>query len=274
MDRVAGRVALITGAARGQGRSHALRLAEEGADVIALDFAGEVDTTPYPLATAEDLAETARQVEALGRRIVTGSADVRDAAALRAAVDAAVEELGRAPDLLVANAGIFSAAPFSELTAETWQDMIDINLTGVFHTLQAALPHLPDGSSIVLTSSIMGLHGAYGASHYAATKHGVVGLMRSLAAELGGRGIRVNTVHPTSVPTAMVFNDAVFRMFRPDVEDPTQADFAVAAQATHLLPTPLVEARDISNAVLFLCSDEARFITGVALPIDAGYLAK
>jgi SDR family mycofactocin-dependent oxidoreductase len=273
VDRVAGKVALITGAARGQGRSHAVRLAEEGADIIALDFAGELASVDYPLPDAADLEETARLVEALGRKVVTAEADIREGAAMRAAVDDCVARLAP-PDILVANAGIFTVGLFADLSEETWSEMIATNLTGVFNTVKAVLPHLPDGAAIVLTSSLLGLVGANETSHYAATKHGVMGLMRTLAIELGPRGIRVNSINPGTVPTPMVVNERVFKMYCPDLEAPTEADFKVSSEQNNLLPTPWVEPRDISNAVLFLVSDEARFITGESLLVDAGFYAK
>jgi (+)-trans-carveol dehydrogenase len=270
VDRVAGKVALITGAARGQGRSHAVRLAEEGADVIALDFQGELESTTYPLAQPGDLEETARQVEALGRRVVIAEADVRDGAAMREAVDDAVARLA-APNVLVANAGIFTVAPFTELSEDAWHEALDTNLTGMFHTLKATLPHLPDGSAIVLISSLLGLVGANETSHYSATKHGVMGLMRTLAKELAPRGIRVNSINPGTVPTEMVVNEIVFKMYCPDIEQPTEEDFKRASEENNLLPTPWVEPRDVSNAILFLVSDEARYITGESLLVDAGF---
>jgi len=273
VDRVAGKVALITGAARGQGRSHAVRLAEEGADIIALDFVGELETVSYPLPTAEDLAETARQVEALGRKVVTTEADVRDGAAMRAAVDECVAKLA-APDILVANAGIFTVGLFADLSEEDWSETLATNLTGVFNTVKAVLPHLPDGAAIVLISSLLGLVGANETGHYSATKHGVMGLMKTLAIELGSRGIRVNTINPGTVPTPMVVRERVFKMYCPDLEAPTEEDFKVSSEQNNLLPTPWVEPRDISNAVLFLVSDEARFITGESLLVDAGFYTK
>lgn len=273
MDRVAGKVALITGAARGQGRSHAVRLAEEGADIIALDFVGELETVDYPLPDAADLEETARQVEALGRKIVTAEADIRDGAAMRAAVDDCVARLAP-PDILVANAGIFTVGLFADLSEVAWTEMLATNLTGVFNTVKATLPHLPDGAAIVLTSSLLGLVGANETSHYAATKHGVMGLMRTLAIELGPRGIRVNSINPGTVPTPMVVNERVFKMYCPDLDAPTEEDFKVSSEANNLLPTPWVEPRDVSNAVLFLVSDEARFITGESLLVDAGFYTK
>ena len=269
--RLQDKVAFITGAARGQGRTEAVRFAEEGADVIAVDLCAQVDSVVYPMSTPEDLAETARLVEATGRRIVTTRADVRDKEALRAALDAGVAALGRL-DIVIANAGIWSGAPAAEMSSQTWQDMIDINLTGVWNTCQVAIPHLvaAGSGSMTLTSSTAGLGGAANIAHYAAAKHGVVGMMRSLAKELAPRNIRVNTIHPTSVATDMLHNDAMFKLFRPDLENPTLKDAEAAFGTLNMLPVPWVEAIDIANAALFLASDEARYITSVALPVDAG----
>jgi (+)-trans-carveol dehydrogenase/(-)-trans-carveol dehydrogenase len=275
--RVAGKVAFITGAARGQGRSHAVRLAAEGADIIAVDNCADVPGIPYPGATEADLADTVSAVEALDRRIVAVRADVRDYAGLKAAVDDGVAQLGRL-DIVSANAGIGSQ-PYQawDLAESTWQDMIDINLTGVWHTAKAAVPHLKAGGrggAIVLTSSAAGLKGYGHIAHYVSAKHGVVGLMRTLAVELAPDLIRVNSIHPTQVDTAMIQNEPTWRLFRPDLEHPTRADFEPASQEMNLLPVPWVEPVDISNALLFLASDEARYITGVALPVDAGCLLK
>jgi (+)-trans-carveol dehydrogenase len=275
--RVAGKVAFITGAARGQGRSHAVRLAQEGADIIAVDNCADVPGIPYPGATEADLAETVSAVEALDRRIVAVKADVRDYAGLKAAVDDGVAQLGRL-DIVSANAGIGSQ-PYQawDLAESTWQDMIDINLTGVWHTAKAAVPHLKAGGrggAIVLTSSAAGLKGYGHIAHYVSAKHGVVGLMRTLALELAPDLIRVNSIHPTQVDTDMIQNEPTWRLFRPDLEHPTRADFEPASQEMNLLPIPWVEPVDISNALLFLASDEARYITGVALPVDAGCLLK
>jgi (+)-trans-carveol dehydrogenase len=272
--RVEGRVAFITGAARGQGRSHALRLAEEGADIIAVDLCEDIKSVDYPLASRADFDETVRQVEALGRRIVAREADVRDVESLRAAVDAGVAELGRL-DIVSANAGILSNGQSHELSEETWSDMIDINLSGVWRTCKVAIPHLiagGRGGSIVLTSSVAGLRSYNGVSHYVSAKHGVVGLMKTLAQELAPHSIRVNTVNPTQVDTAMIQNESMYHLFCPDVENPMREDFGAASAATILLPIDWVESIDVSNAVLFLASNEARYITGVALPIDAGAL--
>ena len=273
MGRVDGKVAFVTGAARGQGRSHAVRLAHEGADIIAVDISAQVESVPYPLATPEDLQETVAAVEALGRRIVAAEADVRDYDGLKAAVDAGVAELGRL-DIVAANAGIVSFGESATLSEQTWQDMIDINLTGVWHTCKAAIPVISDGGSIVLTSSTAGLAGFANISHYTAAKHGVVGLMKSLAGELAARMIRVNSVHPTTVDTPMVLNEATFQLFAAEDEHFDQEAFEAASALNHVLPIPWVESIDISNAVLFLASDEARYITGVALPIDAGLLSR
>ncbi|HTQ18108.1 mycofactocin-coupled SDR family oxidoreductase [Mycobacterium sp.] len=275
--RVEGKVAFITGAARGQGRSHAVRLAQEGADIIAIDICGPIDNMAYPPSTPEDLAETADLVKALDRRIVTAEVDVRDYDALKAVVDSGVEQLGRL-DIIVANAGIGTVGKkLHKISEKIWQDMIDVNLSGVWHTVKAGVPHLiagGGGGSIVLTGSV-GSHKALAhTGHYIAAKHGVLGLMRSFAVELGQHMIRVNSVHPSQVNTPMTINDLTFRLFRPDLENPGPEDFAPFSQMMHTLPIPWVEAVDISNAVLFLASDESRYITGVSLPVDAGALLK
>ncbi|MFB4308183.1 mycofactocin-coupled SDR family oxidoreductase [Actinomadura sp. GTD37] len=276
--RMAGKVAFITGAARGQGRSHAVRLAEEGADIIAVDICENIDTvTPYyPLATEDELAETAAQVEALGRRVVARKADVRDLAGLQKAFDEGLAELGRI-DTVVANAGIATYGKAWELTAEQWRDMIDVNLTGVFHTARVAIPALIEagqGGSILFTSSIGGLKGVQHVAHYVAAKHGIVGLMRTLANELGPHRVRVNTVHPTNVDTIMIQNPGTYAMFSPGDPEPSQDKAMPGFLSLNTLPVPWVESADISNAILFLASDEGRYITGVALPVDAGAYVK
>lgn len=272
--RVQGKVAFITGAARGQGRSHAVRLAQEGADIIAVDVCRQLDDVPFPMSTPEDLAETVSLVEKEGRRILATQVDVRDYADLKAVVDRDVEQLGRL-DIIVANAGIGTLGqPLSTMDERVWNDMLDVNLTGVWLTAKAGIPHLVDGGSIILTSSVGGLKAYPNTGHYVAAKHGVVGVMRTLAVELAQQRIRVNSVHPTQVNTPMVMNDSTFRMFRPDLENPTIDDFAPVSQLAHMLPVPWVEPEDVSNAVLFLASDESRYITGVTLPIDAGSMLK
>ncbi len=275
--RVEGKVAFVTGAARGQGRSHALRLAQEGADIIAIDIAGQIDTVPYGMSSPDDLAETVRQIEALDRRIVATQADVRDFDAVKSALDAGVAQLGKL-DIVAANAGIFSFGTLEELSEQSWQDMLDVNLTGVWHAVKAAIPHLKanGGGSIILTSSDAGLYAMANVGHYVSAKHGVVGLMRTAALELAGDNIRVNTVNPTGVNTDMIQNAAAYELFAPDLEPAARTKEALAPRFATLnaLPIPWVEPVDISNAVLWLASDEARYVTGVTLPIDAGQLTK
>ncbi|MFC5754924.1 mycofactocin-coupled SDR family oxidoreductase [Actinomadura rugatobispora] len=275
--RVEGKVAFITGAARGQGRAHAVRLAQEGADIIAVDICKQLDSVPIPMSTPEDLDETVAQVKALGRRIIASQVDVRDLDALKAAVDDGVTQLGRL-DIVIANAGLAaSGAQIEEMDANLWKDSIDVNLTGVYHTAKVSVPHLIEGGrggAVVLTSSVGGLKAHPHVGNYVSAKHGVVGLMRTMAVELAQHSIRVNSVHPTQVNTPMLINDMTFRMFRPDLENPTAEDMAPISQMMNALPVPWVEAEDIANAVLFLVSDEARYITGVTLPVDAGSMLK
>jgi len=276
MGRLEGKTAFITGAARGQGRSHAVRLAEEGADIIAVDVCGQIDSVPFPMSRPEDLEETVALVEALDRRIVAGQADVRDFSAVQRVVDQGVAAFGRL-DIVSANAGIYSHGLLSEMDERTWHDMIDVNLTGVWHTCKAAIPHIVAGGrggSMILTSSTVGIRAIANLGHYGAAKHGVVGLMRTLALELAPQMIRVNSIHPTSVDTDMIHNSSLYALLMPDVENPTREMSAAVFESLNALPIPWVDPRDISNAVLFLASDEARFITGVALPIDAGSIIK
>jgi (+)-trans-carveol dehydrogenase len=276
--RVEGKVAFITGAARGQGRAHAVRLAQEGADIIAVDICKKIDTVDVIAAsTPEDLAETADLVKGHNRRIFTAEVDVRDYDALKAAVDTGVEQLGRL-DIIVANAGIGNGGQTLDKTSEVdWTAMIDINLSGVWKTVKAGVPHLLDGGrggSIILTSSVGGLKAYPHCGHYVAAKHGVVGLMRTFAVELGAQNIRVNSVHPTNVNTPLFMNDDTMKLFRPDLENPGPDDMKVVGQLMHTLPIGWVEPEDIANAVLFLASDEARYITGVTLPVDGGSCLK
>ena len=272
MGRVDGKVALITGAARGQGRSHAIRLAEEGADIVAVDICTDLDTTGYAGATSEDLDITTKLVEELDRRIIARQVDVRDSAGLTAVVDEAVAELGHI-DIVLGNAGICSFGLSWELSDEVWQEMIDVNLTGVWKTTKAAIPHMiarGSGGSIILTSSVAGLTGVGLGAHYSAAKHGVVGLMRTLAVELAQQGIRVNSVHPTTVETPMVDNPALFQLMVPTVENPTREQVCDVITGLNAMKVPWIQPVDVSNAVLFLASDESRYITGVQLPVDAG----
>jgi (+)-trans-carveol dehydrogenase len=275
--RVEGKVAFITGAARGQGRAHAVRLAQEGADIIAVDICKQIESVAIPLSTPEDLAETADLVKGHNRRIYTAEVDVRDYTALKAAVDTGVEQLGRL-DIIVANAGIGNGGNTLDKTSEEdWTDMIDVNLGGVWKTVKAGVPHILSGGrggSIILTSSVGGLKAYPHTGHYVAAKHGVVGLMRTFAVELGQHMIRVNSVHPTNVNTPLFMNDPTMKLFRPDLENPGPEDLKVIAQMMHTLPIGWVEPEDVSNAVLFLASDESRYVTGVTLPIDAGSCLK
>jgi (+)-trans-carveol dehydrogenase len=276
MGRVEGKVAFITGAARGQGRAEAIRLAQEGADIIAIDVCAPVETNIAKSATTDDLAETVHAVEALGRRITAGVVDVRNYDALNAALEDGVTQLGRL-DIVVANAGLWSYGRAEDLSEVTWQTVIDVVLTGVWHTAKAAIPILKaqgTGGSIILTSSDAGLKACPNASHYVSAKHGVQGLMLTLAAELAPQFIRVNTVNPTSVDTELIQNAATYELFAPDMAaaDRTKETIAKRFIATNALPIPWVEPEDIANAVLWLASDESRYVTGIALPVDAGNL--
>jgi (+)-trans-carveol dehydrogenase len=278
MGLVDGKVALVTGAGRGQGRSHALRLAAEGADVIAVDIAANsVETISYSLASEEDLDSTVKEVQATGRRAVKAVADVRSLSELQQAVDVGLSELGKI-DIVCANAGIGSWAVAWEMTEQQWKDMIDINLTGVFNTARAALPSMVErgeGGSVVLTSSTAGLRAYANTAHYTAAKHGVIGLMKVLAQEAGPHRIRVNAVCPTTVRTPLVINDSTFELFAPHLENPTEDDVREPFESLNILPgVAWIEPSDVSDAVVFLCSDAAKFITGAALPIDAGNIVK
>ena len=277
--RVEGKVAFVTGAARGQGRSHAVRLAQEGADIIALDICGPIrDNALIEPATPEDMAETVEAVKGLNRRIVTVQADVRDFDAVKAAVDDGVAQFGPARHHRRQRRDRNAAEPRSTRPDEfDWQEMMDINLSGVWKTVKAGVPHSSragSGGSIILTSSVGGLKAYPNTGPYIAAKHGVVGLMRSFAVELGEHFIRVNTVHPTNVNTPMFMNEGAMKMFRPDLENPGPDDLKVAAQFMHVLPIGWVEPEDISNAVLFLASDESRYVTGLTLTVDAGSTLK
>jgi (+)-trans-carveol dehydrogenase len=270
--RVRDKVALITGAARGQGRSHALRLAEEGADIIAIDIAGQMEGVPYPLATPDDLAETVKLVESLDRRAVGRQADVRDSRALSEAINDAVLELGRL-DIVSANAGIGTLGNTADLSEESWLETMDVNLNGVWRTVKAGVPHLiagGRGGSVVLTSSVFGIKAHAGLGHYVTSKHGLVGMMRALALELAPHKIRVNSLHPNMVDTPMIQNAMTYAAFLPDNDNPTRDEFAVPCTTLNPLGVPWIEAIDVSNALLFLASDEARYITGSALSVDAG----
>ncbi len=276
MGQLEGKVAFITGIARGQGRSHALTLAREGANIIGLDLCGKPSTTNYAGSTVDDLQETIRLIKETGQQIHAEVADVRDAAQVQAVFDRGLQEFGRV-DIVLPNAGICSGAKTWLLTPEEWAEMIDINLNGVFHTIRAAIPTMieqGEGGSIVFTGSTEALKGAENISSYSASKHGVTGLMTSLARELGQYNIRVNSVNPTCVDTHMINNDFVYGLFRPDLEKPTRADVEDAFTGTHILPVPWIEPKDVSNAILYLVTEPGRYITATALPIDAGFIVK
>jgi SDR family mycofactocin-dependent oxidoreductase len=273
MGNLDGKVAFITGAARGQGRSHAVRLAEEGADIIAIDICRQMSAVEYPMSTPEDLAETVRLVEQLDRRIVATQADVRERAELKAGLDAGLAEFGHV-DIVLANAGILTSYGDDRVDEEeTWRQVIDVDLGGVWRTVNLAVPHMIErgmGGAIVLTSSTSGLKafdgGGVAFESYTAAKHGVVGLMRSFAKSLAPHSIRVNTVHPTGVSTPMVVNEATQRILAE-----MDAGSTGPSTLTNMLPVELIDAIDISNAIAWLVSDAARYVTGVALPVDAGF---
>jgi SDR family mycofactocin-dependent oxidoreductase len=276
MGRLDGKVAFITGAARGQGRNHAIRFAEEGADIIAVDVCKTVETVPYEGPTPGDLQDLISQVQARGRRVVAREADVRDLSALQAAVTDGVAELGRL-DIILANAGIVSYGELIELDEQTFQTMIDVNLTGVWKTVRAGAPEIikgGNGGAIVLTSSTAGLKPLHTLGHYVASKHGVIGLARNLANELAPHKIRVNAIAPTNVDTVMLKNPGVYKMFRPDLDNPTADDAYPGFVEHHLLKEPWIDPDDVTEAILWLVSDTGRYVTGTTLSIDLGLLAK
>lgn len=270
-----GKVVLITGAARGQGRSHAVHLAEQGADILALDICRQIETVPYPMSTPEDLEETVRLVKDTGRRIFAEQVDVRDLAALTDFVNRGVAEMGRL-DVVVANAGtVNDIAPMWELTEEQVRDQLDVNLIGVWKTIKATVPHLLEqdqGGSVIIIASISGIVAELNVGHYAASKHGANGLMRTLAGELAPHNIRVNSVNPTNVDTLMINNDAYNTLFSGGKPNATQEDSIPALKAMNALPIPFVQPVDISNAVLYLASDASRYVTGTTMVVDAGAL--
>jgi len=266
--RVAGKVALVTGAARGQGRSHAVRLAAEGADIVAVDVCAPIDHVHYDLATPDDLATTSRLVEEAGGRVVSAVVDVRDPTGLAEAVAAGAGALGGL-DIAVANAGVCSIQRWDEVTPELWDTVIGINLTGAWNTCTAAVPHLlaRGGGSMILVSSTAGLKGQPFLTPYVASKHGMVGIMRSLANELASRHVRVNSLHPTGVDTPMLNGMT-------GLTERIEASPDVGSIFLNSLPVDLVRAEDVSNAVLFLASDEARYVTGLTMTVDAGASAR
>ncbi|MGV0835114.1 mycofactocin-coupled SDR family oxidoreductase [Mycolicibacterium thermoresistibile] len=276
MNRLDGKVAFITGAARGQGRTHAVRLAQDGADIVAIDLCRQQPNLDYTQGSPEELQETVRLVEEQGRRIIARPADVRDLASLQAVADEAVTEFGHI-DILVSNVGISNQGEVVNLTDQQWSDILQTNLIGAWHACRAVLPAMIErgqGGSVIFVSSTVGLRGAPGQSHYAASKHGVQGLMLSLANEVGPHNIRVNSVNPGAVNTEMALNDKLLKMFLPHLDNPTPEDAAELFSQLTLLPIPWVEPEDVSNAVAWLASDEARYIHGAAIPVDGGQLAR
>ncbi|MHA7664901.1 mycofactocin-coupled SDR family oxidoreductase [Mycolicibacterium sp. HS_4_1] len=274
--RVAGKVAFITGAARGQGRSHAVRLAEEGADIIAVDLCEDIESIGYPMATPEDLDETRNLVEKTGQRIVTAHADVREVTQLRTALEAGLSEFGTV-DIVLAQAGI--AGMKSDVPLQAWIDTINTNLIGTINAIQVCLPHLKEGAAIVATGSTAALMDAHlkmnpgndiGGFAYMTSKRLLSQYAHDLATELSPRGIRLNVVHPTNVNTAMLQSPPMYKSFRPDLPNPTREDAEPAFGIQQAMKINFVEPEDISNAILWLVSDEARYITGTQLRVDAG----
>lgn len=279
-SRLEGKVAVITGAARGQGRAHAVRFAQEGADIIALDICRQIESNPYPLATPEDLAETERLVKEAGRRIVARQADVRERAELKEAIDEGVAELGRL-DVVVANAGILPMA-MGQPEVGDFVDAADVDLVGVMNTVSVSLPHLPDGSSIIVTGSTAGLvPGAAdnpimgpGGAGYGWSKRTLVSYVEEMALHLAPRLIRINAMHPSNCNTHLLHNDGLYGLFRPDLEHPSREDAELAFTFFQAMPIPYVEPEDVANLALFLASDEARYITGQQIGVDGGALLK
>ncbi|MGV0791176.1 mycofactocin-coupled SDR family oxidoreductase [Mycolicibacterium sp. XJ1819] len=281
MGRVQDKIALITGGARGQGRSHAVRLAEEGADVILFDICEDIETNAYPLATPHDLEEAKLEVEKTGRRAITAQVDVRDKAAVVSALKAAVDELGRL-DVVVANAGI---CPLGDQPMTAFADAFDVDFVGVVNTVHAALPYLTEGASIITTGSIAGLVAANqppaeggpmgpGGAGYSYAKQMVDSYTRQIAIQLAPKSIRANVVHPTNCNTDMLNSDPMYRQFRPDLEHPTREDALLTFPMMQSMPVPYVETEDISNVVVFLASDESRYMTGGQFKVDAGAMLK
>jgi (+)-trans-carveol dehydrogenase len=273
MSRLAGKVALISGVARGQGRSHALRLASEGVSIIGFDGLCTYETVPYKQATQDDLDETVQLVEKEGGRILAGRADVRNRDEIAGVVAEGIAEFGGI-DIVIANAGIgINSVPFWKVSQQEWDDVIGVNLTGAWHTVSAAVPGMIEadrGGSIIITSSSAAIKAAPQLAPYIAAKTGVIGMMRSMANDLAPHRIRINCVAPTAVPTDFVLNDRLYQIFCPDKENPTLEDAKVIMRGFHPLGQPWIETEDISAAVAYLASDEARYISGIVLPVDLG----
>lgn len=274
MGKLEGKVALVTGGARGQGRSHALALAREGADIIVCDIAGQIESVPYPMGSAQQLEETVKLVENLDRRCIALKADVRDAAQVKAVVDAGIAEFGTI-DILLANAGIMSLKQISQMSDDVWHDVIDVNLTGAFYSIRAVLPPMIEAGygRIVVTASQAGRTAMPNIGHYVASKWGVLGLVKAVALEVAANGITVNAVCPCNVDTDMIHHATLYKHVRPDLDKPTREDVAPGFAALNPMPVPWVQSQDVSDAILFLVSDQARFITGDAISVAAGFNA-
>ena len=277
MGKLDNKIAVVSGAARGQGRSHAVRLAAEGASIIALDICADLDGNTYPLSRPEDLEETAQLVEKEGVWAHAAIVDVRERAAVWQAIEEGVAALGGGLDIVVANAGI--CAMGAGQTLQSWSDTVDTDLVGVFNVIQASLPHVNDGASIIATGSLAAQLGSAtnqgpGGSAYSFAKQIVARYVNDLSIQVATRGIRVNAVHPTNVNTAMLHNEGMYKVFRPDLAEPTREDAEVSFPAMQAMPVPYIEPADVSAAVVFLAGDDARFITGTQLRIDAGGYVK
>ena len=278
--RLEGKVAFVTGAGRGQGRAHAVRQAEEGADIIAVDICRQIDSNPYPLSTPEDLAETERQIKELGRQVLAVQADVRERAELRDALESGMRALGRL-DIVVANAGILPMA-MGEPDPMDFVDAVDVDLIGVMNAVAVAVPHISDGGSIIITGSTAGMMpGAAdnpvmgpGGAGYSYSKRVLISYSEQMALHLAGRFIRVNTIHPTNCNTHLLHNDGLYNLFAPDIENPTREQVEPAFTYFQAMPIPYVEPLDIANLGVFLASDESRYITGQQIRVDAGSLLK
>lgn len=274
MGKLDGKVALITGGARGQGRSHAITFAREGADIVVCDLAAQIETVPYTMSNPDDLSETVKLVEEQDRRCVAMQADVRDTAQVKSVVDRAIAEFGQV-DILIANAGIVAPVPLVDISDQAWSDMVETDLTGVFKSIRAVAPYMIERRSgrIIATSSMVGKTGVPGLAHYVAAKWGVIGLVKSAALEFGQYGITVNAVCPTNVDTPMIQNPAMYSLFAPDIQNPTRDDVVPGFTSLNALPIPWVQVQDISEGMLYLAAESGRYVTGETLTIAAGWNA-
>lgn len=274
MGKLDGKVALITGGARGQGRSHAVTFAREGANIVICDLVSQIETVPYPMSHPDDMDETVKLVEEHDKRCVAIQADVRDTDQMAGVVERALSEFGQI-DILIANAGIVAPVPFADISDQAWSDMLETDLTGVFKSIRAVVPHMVERRSgrIIATSSMVGKTGVPGLAHYVAAKWGVIGLVKSAALEFGQYGITVNAVCPTNVDTPMIQNPAMYALFAPDIANPSRDDVVPGFTSLNALPIPWVQAQDISEGMLYLAAESGRYVTGETLTIAAGWNA-